>query len=94
MKHLYNLAHLDKNYSILPLVARTEGSKEKGTYKVEYLKTYPPYPWRADTGDHFDEDPATFIDLCAADGLVRWENAEERAERLKAESKKENEKHE
>ena len=88
MKHLYNLAHLDKNYSILPLVARTEGSKEKGTYKVEYLKTYPPYPWRADTGDHFDEDPVTFIDLCAADGLVRWENAEERAARLKAEADK------
>ena len=38
-----------------------------------------------------EEDPITFIDLCADAGLVKWENAAERDARIEAEKKKEDE---
>lgn len=89
MSGLYNLSQLDKNYQFLPLMPRIEGSKEKGTYKVEYLRTYPAYPWKAGTGDHLNDDPITFINLCADAGLVKWETAAERDARIEEMRKRE-----
>lgn len=88
---LYKLSDLDPAYRFLPLVAHVEGEKKRGNVTVTYFKTYPPFPWKSSTGDHFEEDPITFIDLCADAGLVKWENAAERDARIEAEMKKEEE---
>jgi len=92
MAGLYRLSDLSETCRYLPMMAKVEGSKKKGDLKVTYLKTYPAYPWKPGTGDHFDQDPITFIDLCAQSGLVKWETEEERKVRLEQEKKKEGDK--
>lgn len=87
--NLFKLSDLDPAYQFLPIVAHVEGEKKKNTLTVTYLKSYPPYPWKSDTGDHFEEDPIKFIDLCADAGLVKWETAAEHDARIKAIQEKE-----
>lgn len=70
-------------------MARIEGSKQKGDLKITYLKTYPAFPWKTGTGDHSDDDPITFINLCADAGLVKWETAAERDARIEEMRKRE-----
>ena len=85
---LYKLTDLAETCRYLPMVARIEGSKKRGDLKVTYLKTYPAFPWKAETGDHIEDDPVTFINLCADAGLVKWETAAERAARIGQEKSK------
>ena len=80
--------HLNPLYTYLPYCAHIEEEKDPNNPKervrvVHLLKTYPPYPWLPDTGDHSEEDPVRFIEMCAAEGLVHWETAEQKAERLR-----------
>ena len=88
---LYKLSDLSETCRYLPIVAHVEGEKKLGNLEITYLKSYPPFPWKAGTGDHLEEDPITFIDLCADAGLVKWETTEERDARIEAEKKKEDE---
>lgn len=86
------LNYLDPVYKYLPYCARTvervvNGKKTKETI---ICKTYPAFPWKTGTGDHRDEDPVEFIKICASQGLVRWETAEQTRQRLERERKKEN----
>jgi len=78
---LHRLSDLAECYKVLPLCAIVEGSKQKGNFQVTYVKTYPPYPWKAGTGDHSHEDPIEFINVCAQTGLVRWEMPKEKEEK-------------
>ena len=55
-------------------------------YDGEILKTYPPYPWKPNTGDHRNEDPIAFIDRCAEAGLVDWETDAQRRAREEREA--------
>lgn len=64
-----------------------EGTGNNKVVHYEYHKTYPPYPWKANSGDHSKEDPRQFIEACVAAGLVQWETAEERKERERKEAK-------
>lgn len=55
-------------------------------YDGEILKTYPPYPWKPNSGDHRNEDPIAFIDRCAEAGLVDWETDAQRRAREEREA--------
>lgn len=55
-------------------------------YEGPLLKTYPPYPWKPNTGDHSNEDPIAFIDRCAEAGLVDWETESQRKAREEREN--------
>jgi len=82
---MLNTNDLNPLFEYLPLCAQTRETKDengKTVSEVKYLKTYPPYPWLPGTGDHFDDDPQEFIDLCAAEGLVHWETEEQRKDRI------------
>lgn len=84
----YNLKELDPRYSYLPYCAHMEKvGRENGKdiYETVLLRTYPAFPWKVGTGNHADQDPVTFMELCAQEGLVKWETVEERELRLKSE---------
>lgn len=55
-------------------------------YEGPILKTYPPYPWKPNTGDHRNEDPVAFVDRCAEAGLVTWETDAQRKAREEREA--------
>lgn len=88
---LYKLSDLAETCRYLPIVAHVEGEKKKGNLTITYLKSYPAFPWKDGTGDHLEEDPITFINLCADAGLVKWETAAEHDARIEAIKKKEEE---
>ena len=76
-----NLSELNPIYKYLPLCSSVE--KTEQGLKVTTYKTYPAFPWKPGTGDHRNDDPVYFIKLCEQAGLVTWETAEQRAQRLK-----------
>ena len=85
----YNLKELNPRYAYLPYCAHmTKVGREHGKdiYETVLLKTYPAFPWLPETGNHINEDPVTFMELCAKEGLVKWETAEERELRLRSEN--------
>lgn len=86
------LNYLDPVYAYLPYCSRIIERFENGKKVKEKImyKTYPAFPWKSGTGDHRGEDPVEFIKICASQGLVRWETAEQTRERLERERKKEN----
>lgn len=75
----FNINELNPIYRFLPYCAKITEENHK-VVGVEYVKTYPAYPW-IPGGDHRDDDPVEFINWCANKGLVRWETAEERRQR-------------
>lgn len=83
---MYVTEYLDPLYKYLPLVPHTEEddptNPNRKIRKITLLRSYPTYPWLPDTGDHTDEDPVKFIDICAQQGLVTWETKEQRERRL------------
>ena len=84
---MYVTDYLDPLYKYLPLVPHSEevddpANPNKKLRKVTLLRSYPTYPWLPDTGNHADEDPVKFIDICAQQGLVTWETKEQRERRL------------
>lgn len=85
----YNLKELDPNFMFLPYCAHMKKvGREHGKdiYETVLLKTYPAFPWLPGTGNHEGQDPVTFIELCAQEGLVKWETTEEREIRVKSEN--------
>lgn len=87
MGKIADLSLLNPIYEYLPYCAvfreeYEEGSRKK-TIVTEYVKTYPPFPWKRDGENaHDGEDPTEFINACAEAGLVRWETKEQEKERL------------
>ena len=75
-----NLSELNPIYKFLPLCASVE--RDGDNLVIKYYKTYPAFPWKPGTGDHRNDNPKFFIDLCEQAGLVKWEKAEERRQRL------------
>ncbi len=73
------LNYLDPVYKYLPLCSRIVETEVNGRKVKEVItyKTFPAFPWKMGTGDHRDEDPVEFIKICASQGLVRWETAEQ-----------------
>ena len=87
---MYLVEHLNPLDRYLPDCAKMEeidnpDNPKKKAIKVTYLRTYPPYPWLPDTGDHRNDDPVKFIDICAEAGLVHWETKEQKEARMRSE---------
>lgn len=86
MGKIADLSLLNPIYEYLPYCAVFREEYEEGTHKktivTEYVKTYPPFPWKRDGENaHEEEDPTEFINACAEAGLVRWETKEQAEER-------------
>lgn len=90
---MYETYHLDPAFKYLPYCAHIEEIDDpahpgKKLKKISYFRTYPAYPWKLGEGiDHSKEDPVKFINICAHEGLVKWETAQEKADRLERERK-------
>lgn len=76
---------LNPIYEYLPycvqFIEETNPVTGKRETRAEYLRTYPPFPWKRNGDAHEGEDPIEFIDACANAGLVRWETKEQERER-------------
>ena len=89
MGKIADLSLLNPIYEYLPYCAVFREEIDPVTHKkavvTEFVKTYPAFPWLPETGNHINEDPITFMELCAKEGLVKWETVEERELRLRSE---------